>query len=186
MLGSLGVDDETAVAFRVGYSDRSLGPALPGRQWKQGGELRSQLTRLGLYRTSGHEHFVGCLVVPVTSAEGEIVGLCGRRLDRGAGDLWAEGLPGGWFNGPASLPPEVLLAADVFEALAVIGAGRHDVLALGRPGGVSRDDAKALAGRGVRQVVLLGPGTEQAAERLGSAGIAGRARPERTFRLPKS
>ena len=170
-LGSLGVDDQTAVAVRVGYSDRSLGPALPGRQSKQGGELRSALTRLGLYRPSGHEHFVGCLVVPITSSEGEIVGLCGRRLDRGAGDLWADGLPGGWFNGPQVLPPEMLLAADVFEALAVIGAGRHDVLALGRPGAISRDDAKGLAGRGVRQVVLLGPGTEQAAERLGSAGV---------------
>jgi hypothetical protein len=138
------------------------------------GELRSQLARLGLYRASGHEHFVGCLVVPVTDPEGEIIGLCGRRLDRGAGDLWADGLPGGWFNGPQVLPSEVLLAADVFEALAVIGAGRHDVLALGRPGAISRNDAKALAGRGVRHVVLLGPGTEQAAERLGSAGVVAR------------
>ncbi len=172
MVGSLGVDDQTALAFRVGYSDRSLGPGLPGRQWKQGGELRSVLTRLGLYRASGHEHFVGCLVVPVTNGEGEIVGLCGRRLDRGAGDLWAEGLPGGWFNEPRTLPPEVLLAADVFDALAVIGAGRHDVLALGRPGSISRDDAKALGGRGVARVVLLGPRAEQAAERLGSSGIA--------------
>ena len=61
----------------------------------------------------------------------------------------------------------------VFVALAVIGAGRHDVLALGRPGAVSRDDAKALAGGGVRDVVMLGPGTEQAVEeRLGRAGIA--------------
>ncbi len=66
MLGSLGVDDKTAAACRVGYSDRSLGPSLPARQLKRGGELRAQLTRLGLYRPSGHEHFVGCLVVPVT------------------------------------------------------------------------------------------------------------------------
>jgi len=170
-LSALGVDDQTAVAVRVGYSDRSLGPALPGRQWKQGGELRSQLTRLGLYRASGHEHFVGCLVVPVTDPEGEIIGLCGRRLDRGAGDLWAHGLPGGWFNGPQVLPSEVLLATEVFEALAVIGAGRHDVLALGRPGALSRDGAKALASRGVRHVVLLGPGTEQAVDRLAGAGM---------------
>ena len=171
MLGSLGIDEQASVDFRVGYSDRSLGPALPVRQLKRGGELRSQLTRLGLYRASGHEHFVGCLVVPVTSPEGEIIGLCGRRLDRGACDLWADGLPGGWFNEPPALPPEVLLAADVFEALAVIGAGRHDVLALGRPGALSRDGAKALASRGVRHVVLLGPGTEQAGDRLGGAGM---------------
>jgi hypothetical protein len=166
-LAALGVDEETAQAFRVGYSDRSLGPALPGRQWKQGGELRSQLTRPGLYRPSGHEHLVGCLVVPVLSASGEIVGLCGRRLDRGSVDLWAEGLPGGWFNEPSTWPTEVLLAVDVFEALAVIGAGRHDVLALGRPGVLSRDDAKQLAARGVRQVVLFGPGTDATAQRLG-------------------
>ena len=170
-LAGLGVDEETARAFRVGYSDRSLGPALPGRQWKQGAELRSQLTRLGVFRPSGHEHFVGCLVVPVSNTKGEVVGLCGRRLDRGSVDLWAEGLPGGWFNATEPLPTEVVMAADIFEALAVIGAGHPDVLALARPGGLSRDDAKQLASRGVRHVVLLGPATEQANERLGRAGI---------------
>jgi hypothetical protein len=33
-LRALGVDEPTARSFRVRYSDRSLGPALPGRQWK--------------------------------------------------------------------------------------------------------------------------------------------------------
>ncbi len=89
----------------------------------------------------------------------------------GSVDLWAEGLPGGWFNATEPLPTEVVMAADIFEALAVIGAGHPDVLALARPGGLSRDDAKQLASRGVRHVVLLGPATEQANERLGRAGI---------------
>jgi hypothetical protein len=171
-LAGLGVDEETAMAFRVGFSDRSLGLALPGRQWKQGGELRAQLTRLGIYRPSGHEHFVGCLVVPVMRAAGEVVGLCGRRLDRGTGDLRAEGLPGGWFNEPATFPAEMLVTASVFDALAVIGAGRADVVAPGRPGGLSRDDARWLANQGVRQVTLLGAGLDQAGERLAREGVA--------------
>ena len=65
VLGSLGVDDKTAVAFRVGYSDRSLGPSLPARQLKRGGELRvsahpaRSLPSLGpraLRRLSGRAH----------------------------------------------------------------------------------------------------------------------------------
>jgi hypothetical protein len=168
---SLGVDDETARAFRVGFSDRSLGPGLPGRQWKRGAELRAQLVRLGIYRPSGHEHFVGCLVVPVVNAGGDVVGICGRRLDRGRGELWADGLRGGWFNTRDSLPEEVLLARDIFDALAVVAAGHLDVVALGHPGSLSGEDAKELARRGACQVTVLGPGTEQATERLGREGI---------------
>ena len=132
-------------------SDRSLGPGLPGRQWKRGGELRAQLVRLGIYRPSGHEHFVGCLVVPVVNAGGEVVAMCGRRLDRGRGELWAEGLPGGWFNAPACLPAEVLLARDIFDALAVIAAGHGDVVALGHPGRLSaKTPRSSLAGEPAR------------------------------------
>jgi len=166
-----GVDEATALALRVGYSDRSLGRALPSKQYKHGAELRAQLARLGVYRSSGHEHFVGCLVVPIVDAEGSIVGLCGRRLDRGAGDLWADGLPGGWFNGAVPWPTEVLLAGDVFEALAIIGAGGTNLIAPGHDGGLRREDARQLARLGVRQCTLVGPGTDGAAERLLREGI---------------
>ncbi len=66
--------------FRIGYADRTLGLTLPSN--KAGRDLRDRLTKLGLFRaTSGHEHFNGCVVFPVTSADGtqQIVDLYGRK-----------------------------------------------------------------------------------------------------------
>src|SRR5271157_1753717 len=75
----LGISTSVAKRFSLGLSDRSLGLRLPERNRSAGKHLRESLIALGIYRSSGHEHFVGSLVVPVCSPGGEIVGLCARR-----------------------------------------------------------------------------------------------------------
>ena len=62
---SLGLTRGLAVQFNVGLSDRSLGLRIPSRQLKAGRILRERLETLGIFRSSGHEAFRGCLVVPV-------------------------------------------------------------------------------------------------------------------------
>ena len=72
--------------FSLGYANRTLGLRLPHRQTKTGAALRGQLARLGVYRTSGHEHLAGSVVVPVidarapspTSTAGRSPRTCGR------------------------------------------------------------------------------------------------------------
>ena len=59
--------------FHLGFSDRMLGPALPDRNRLAGAEVRGQLERLGIVRTSGHEHLRGSLVLPVMTLEGDVV-----------------------------------------------------------------------------------------------------------------
>ena len=65
-LASRGLDsDELIDHFQIGFADRTLGLRLPDKNRKEGEALRSRLTQLGLWRDSGHEHFNGCIVVPL-------------------------------------------------------------------------------------------------------------------------
>ena len=66
-----GIDSADAIAaFKLGFADRTLGLRLPNKQRVAGADIRERLTRLGLYRESGHEHLNGCVVFPILSADG--------------------------------------------------------------------------------------------------------------------
>ncbi|UUZ57409.1 hypothetical protein LP419_38600 [Massilia sp. H-1] len=54
--------------FKLGYANRTLGLRLPEKNRKAGAEIRARLEKVGIYRESGHEHFNGSLVVPVTDS----------------------------------------------------------------------------------------------------------------------
>ena len=66
---------------RLGHANRTLSYRLPTKERKEGAELRGRLQRLGVFRASGHEHFNGCVVVPVTDSPGTVVEIYGRKLD---------------------------------------------------------------------------------------------------------
>ena len=55
--------------FKLGYANKSLTYRLPPSHTVAGRDVRGQLQRLGVLRKSGHEHFNGCLVVPVIGIE---------------------------------------------------------------------------------------------------------------------
>ena len=67
--------------FKLGFSNRMLGPALPDKNRRAGAEMRGQLERLGVFRETGHEHLRGSLVVPVMNLEGDVVQLYGRKIN---------------------------------------------------------------------------------------------------------
>ncbi|MBL9025018.1 MAG: hypothetical protein JNL21_22670, partial [Myxococcales bacterium] len=56
---------EVAEHFQLGLANRTLGYKLPQGRVKDGAALRTKLIELGVYRESGHEHFSGCLVIPL-------------------------------------------------------------------------------------------------------------------------
>jgi DNA primase len=69
-------------AFQLGYGNRTLGYRLPAGQVKAGAALRGQLQRLGVYRSSGHEHFYGCVTVPLFDAQGRSCRCTGDGSER--------------------------------------------------------------------------------------------------------
>jgi DNA primase len=173
-LADLGVDDDLADELGVGLANRTLGYRLPEANRRDGAILRDKLTALGIYRSSGHEHFRGCVVVPIFSAEGRVLQLCGVRLAQPAGEpQWASGMPGGIFNeGAATTFAELIVVGSVTDALAVRGAGQAAVVAPGRPGGFHRSALRLLGRSGVQRCVVVGDDLGSLVEHLEPEGVA--------------
>jgi DNA primase len=73
---------EMMAYFGLGYADRSLGLQMPEKNRMAGAAVRTKLERVGLYRASGHEHFNGCIVLPITDEAGAVVQVYGHKLNR--------------------------------------------------------------------------------------------------------
>jgi DNA primase len=131
-LASRGLDnDELIDCFQIGLADRTLGLRLPMKNRREGDQLRSRLIQLGLWRESGHEHFNGCIVIPLHGANGNAVGFYGRRAQRG--DLKHLYLPGphrGLFNPACFQEQEIILCEAVLDALTFWANGFRNVTCL--------------------------------------------------------
>jgi len=131
-LRSRGLDnDELIDRFQIGFADRTLGMRLPDTQRKTGAELRSRLAQLGLWRESGHEHFNGCIVVPLHDAAGNAVSFYGRRAQKSElKHLYPPGPHRGLFNRAAFESPELILCEAVLDALTFYANGFRNVTCL--------------------------------------------------------
>jgi hypothetical protein len=196
-LRRLGVTFDHAVEMRLGYCDRSLGTRIPNAQWKTGRVIRTRLQELGIMRSTGHEAFRGCVVVPIFGANGAVLALNAQRLTTPRREVWATGLPGGVFemtsgghglsthhgatNDATDRPAAtVLITPTILDALAIVGTldGADNesvtlsefVVAPGRPKGFSAKDCQHLATR-YSDVVVLGRGASALADKLRGRGL---------------
>ena len=159
-----GLDDEGLLKrFKIGFADRSLGLRLPLKNRKDGAEIRTRLTKLGLYRETGHEHFNGCLIVPIFKSEpdgrmGDVTEVYGRRLDDGGKSgikhLYLPGPHVGLFNAEALNEPEVILCEAIFDALTFLAAGFANVSTIYGTEGFTDELFEALKRRKVQRVKL--------------------------------
>jgi DNA primase catalytic core len=131
-LAGRGLDsDELIDHFQIGFADRTLGLRLPDSNRKEGEALRTRLTRLGLWRDSGHEHFNGCITVPLRDETGKAVSLYGRRAQKGdLKHLYPPGPHRGLFNREALQADEIILCEAVFDALTFWVNGFRNVTCL--------------------------------------------------------
>ena len=182
-LARRGLDDEaTLKRLRIGFADRSLGLRLPHKNRAAGAEIRTRLTRLGIYRESGHEHLNGCLIVPITDAQGNITELYGRRLDDGGKSgikhLYLPGPHVGIFNAEALNEPEVIICEALLDALTFMAAGFANVTSIYGTEGFTDELFEALKRKKVQRVKLAYDADEAGeraatrdAERLRAVGI---------------
>jgi len=128
--------DELIEQFQLGFADRTLGLRLPFKNRKEGDVLRTRLTQLGLWRDSGHEHFNGCIVVPLHNEQGQVVSLYGRRASRPAATrgelrhLYPPGPHRGLLNREALASSEIILCEAVLDALTFYANGFRNVTCL--------------------------------------------------------
>ena len=118
-LAGRGLDSEELIdRFQIGFADRSLGLRLPEKNREAGEALRFRLTQLGLWRESGHEHFNGCVVVPLHDEAGHVVSFYGRRAQKGdLKHLYPPGPHRGLLNREALQSDEIILCEAVLDAL---------------------------------------------------------------------
>ena len=157
--------------FRIGYANRTLGLSLPSKTTSAGQELRARLQQLGIFRDSGHEHFNGCVVFPITDADGRIVDLYGRKTI----DHLRKGTPmhmhlsprGVWNIAALQAGDEIILCPSLFDALAYWNAGYRNVTCT-FGADATEDHLAAFAQFGTRRVLAA---SEVVVPKLLAAGI---------------
>ena len=177
-LASRGLDsDDLIIRHQLGFADRTLGLRLPDANRKTGELLRTRLTQLGVWRESGHEHFNGCIVVPLFNAAGKIVSYYGRRIGPGTvKHLYAPGPHQGLFNPAAFDQEKIILCEAVLDALTFCAHGITHVSCLYGTEGWTDELTEAL--KKVRRVRLAydadeagDRAAERDAQRLQKLGI---------------
>ena len=132
-LESRGLTGEAIDAFKLGFSNRTLGLRLPEKNRVAGADIRARLTKIGIYRDSGHEHFNGSLIVPVLDEGGNVLEVYGRKITDGlrSGTPQHLYLPGPhrgvWNLDALKASQEIILCEALIDALTFWCAGYRNV-----------------------------------------------------------
>lgn len=160
-LASRGLNDvEMIKHFKLGFANRTLGFRLPLANRKDGKAIRSQLQNIGIFRSSGHEHFNGSIVIPVCDAHGFVTEAYGRKIRSGLRKgtpmhLYLPGAHVGVFNAEGlRLDREVILCESIIDALTFWVNGYHNVTCSYGTGGFTDDILQAFKDNNIRRVLI--------------------------------
>ncbi len=186
------MSSEMVERFRVGFANRTLGYRLPEKNRAAGERMRGALTRIGILRESGHEHFNGSVVFPIFGVKGgsgltdyeDVKGIYGRKITRGLRPgtplhLYLPGPHRGVFNEQAvAASPEIILCEAILDALTFWCAGYRNVTASYGVNGFTDDHLGAFRKWGTKRVLIAydrddagEKGAQALAEKLLAAGI---------------
>ena len=173
---------ELIEVHRLGFANRTLGLRLPATRVKAGAELRARLQKIGVLRESGHEHFNGCLVVPVFDEGGHVSEIYGRKITEGVNPPLHLYLPGPhrgiWNERGLVGQSEVILTEALIDAMTFWCAGFRNVTAAYGVEGLTEDHLAAFRRCGVKRILIAFDrddagerGAEKVAERLIGEGL---------------
>ena len=146
--------------FQLGFANRTLGYRLPMKALKAGADLRGRLQRLGIVRSSGHEHFTGSIVVPILGERGQVMQCYGRKITPRlrAGTPLHLYLPGPhtavWNVDALAASKEIILCEALFDAMSFWVAGYQNVIASYGVGGFTDAHRAALRTSGTERVLV--------------------------------
>ncbi|OGB26147.1 MAG: DNA primase [Burkholderiales bacterium RIFCSPLOWO2_02_FULL_57_36] len=175
---------EAIDTYKLGFANRTLGLRLPEKNRITGAEIRTRLQSIGIYRDSGHEHFNGSLIVPITDEHGNVSEMYGRKitdnLRKGTPQhLYLPGPHRGVFNVQAlAAHKEIILCEALIDALTFWCAGFRNVTASYGVEGFTDDHLAAFKRAGTERVLIAYDrddagerGAVKLAERLQQEGI---------------
>ncbi|MBS2936866.1 toprim domain-containing protein [Nocardioides sp. J2M5] len=157
------IDDPEAIeAFRIGFGDRTLGYRIPHSRTADGARVRGRLRDLGVIKTSGHEHFRGCLTFPILDAAGQVGEVYGRRLDPHATPqhLYLPGPHRGVWNPAGFEAEELIICESIIDALTLWCAGFRHVTAAYGVYGWTPDHQQALVEHGIKRTLIAFDGDD--------------------------
>lgn len=128
----LRLDDPALLeTFSVGYCNGSLRDLLP-----HAGEVLAQLRALGILDERHDEVLLGCVVVPICDAAGNIIGLYGRRAGAAEPrDIYVPETANRLFNGQAAKThPRLIVVEPILDVLALWSAGFRNTIAYANAG----------------------------------------------------
>lgn len=154
-----GIAVDAAAHFGIGYSNRTLCTDLAARNTAKGRAQREKLMDVGVLRErTGHEHFRGCIVVPLHDENGRVVGMYGRRLNDESDSpshLYLDGPHRGVFNEQGfSSTGEVILCEAIVDALTFWSAGFRNVTSSFGADGFNSELLAALKRAAVKTVLV--------------------------------
>ena len=156
-----GLGSEEAVRhFKLGFANRTLAYRLPAKNRKEGAAIRGQLQRMGVLRSSGHEHFNGSLVVPIFGESGEVTEVYGRKITEGLrkGTPHHMYLPGPhrgvWNHEALKAAKEMILCESLIDALTFWCAGYRNVTTSYGIEGFTKDHLAAFKAHGTERVLI--------------------------------
>ena len=147
--------------LKLGFSNRSLNYHLPDKNRVEGARQRGRLEELGIFRKgSGHEHFVGSLVIPIINLNGAVVQMYGRKINDHLrpGTEYHLYLPGprqGVWNEEALIASkDVILCEALIDALTFWCAGYRSVTTSYGVNGFNDYHREAFRKHGTRRVYI--------------------------------
>lgn len=181
-LNERGISRQLIETHRLGYCDRTLSYRLKENERDA---LRARLTELGVIRSTGHEHLVGCLVVPTFSVDGKVGELYGRRISKKLSSktskhLYLPGPHRGVFNAQwLTSSKTVVLCESFLDALSFLTAGIRCVTSSFGVEGLTEELITALCAADPERVVIAydaddagNTGAAKAVARLSKEGLA--------------
>ena len=146
--------------FKIGFCDRTLCYRLPQNNREAGADMRSRLTRLGILRESGHEHFRGSIVIPIFDEEGRVSEMYGRKTHSNlrTGTAYHTYLPGPhkgvWNIESLRSGEDVILSEALIDALTFWCAGFRNVTASYGVEGFTADHLATFKKYGTKRITI--------------------------------
>jgi DNA primase catalytic core len=168
-LTSRGLDHpELIERFQLGYANRTLTYRLAPGHTQAGKAERARLQAAGILRESGHEHFNGCITLPIIGLEGganpahsgRVMQCYGRRIAPNGKIAPGQSrhlylprpLSGVWNEAALVADKDVILTEALIDAMSFWSAGYRNVIAAYGVNGFTQDHWQALRHHGARRV----------------------------------
>jgi len=159
-LQSRGLDNSEVIdTFKLGYANRTLGLRIPAKTRIEGKKIRTQLQEIGIYRTSGHEHFNGSIIVPIFD-NGNVVEVYARKIrdDLRKGTpkhLYLPDAHKGVFNSKClQSSDEIILCESLIDALTFWNYGFRNVTTSYGTSGFTSELLEAFKQNNIKRVLI--------------------------------